>query len=201
MPNIFISYRQEDSAAFAGRLYDLLSRRFGVDSVFMDVDTIEPGINFADAIQQAVSMCDIVLVLIGHVWLRITDTSGQRYLDDPEYFVRLEIVTALERNIRIIPVLVEETKMPDVDDLPGPLRSLTRRNALQISNTRWSYDIERLIDNIERIPAYAQRRAEEERQRREKAEAAQRHAEEEHSATRLPSDKETAAAPILQTSL
>src|SRR5262249_49807853 len=121
------------------------------EHVFMDVDTIEPGIDFADAIQHAVSTCDVLLVLIGPAWLRSTDARGHRRLDDPEDFVRLEIATALARNIRIIPVLVEETKMPDAEDLPEPLKRLTRRNALPISNTRWSYDIERIIDTVKSI--------------------------------------------------
>jgi hypothetical protein len=117
----------------------------------MDIDTIEPGLDFAEATQKAVSACDILLVLIGPAWLRSMDASGQRRLDNPEDFVRLEIATALERNIRIIPVLVEETKMPDADDLPEPLKRLTRRNALPLSNTRWAYDIERLIDTVKSV--------------------------------------------------
>ena len=149
--HIFISYRREDTGGYAGRIFDRLSQLVGRERVFMDIDTIEPGIDFADAIQQAVRACDILLVLIGPTWLRITDASGHRRLDNPEDFVRLEIVTALERDIRIIPVLVEETKMPDADDLPEPLKRLTRRNALQISNTRWSYDIERIIDIVKRV--------------------------------------------------
>ena len=149
--HIFISYRREDTGGYAGRIFDRLSRLVGRERVFMDIDTIEPGIDFADAIQQAVSACDILLVLIGPAWLRSADASGQRRLDNPEDFVRLELVTALERDIRIIPVLVEETKMPDADDLPEPLKRLTRRNALQISNTRWSYDIERIIDIVKRV--------------------------------------------------
>jgi hypothetical protein len=149
--HIFISYRREDTGGYAGRIFDRLSQLLGRERVFMDIDTIEPGIDFADTIQQAVSACDILLVLIGPAWLRSTDASGHWRLDDPEDFVRLEIATALERNIRIIPVLVEETKMPDAEDLPEPLKRLTRRNALQISNTRWSYDIERLVDIVKRV--------------------------------------------------
>jgi uncharacterized membrane protein YeaQ/YmgE (transglycosylase-associated protein family) len=149
--HIFISYRREDTGGYAGRIFDRLSQLLGREHVFMDIDSIEPGIDFADAIQQAVSMCDVLLVLIGREWLRNTDARGHRRLDDPEDFVRLEITTALDRNIRIIPVLVEETKMPDAEDLPEPLKRLTRRNALQISNTRWSYDIERIIDIVQRV--------------------------------------------------
>ena len=101
------------------------------------------------------STCDILLVLIGSAWLRNTDASGHRRLDDPEDFVRLEIVTALERDIPIIPVLIEEAKMPNAGDLPEPLQRFTRRNALQISNTRWSSDIERLIDIVQRVTPHS----------------------------------------------
>ena len=151
--HIFISYRREDTGGYAGRIFDRLSQLLGRERVFMDIDTIEPGIDFADAIQQTVSACNILLVLIGPAWLRSTDVSGHRRLDDPEDLVRLEIATALERAIRIIPVLVEETKMPDADDLPEPLKRLTRRNAIQISNTRWAYNIERIIDIVKRAVA------------------------------------------------
>jgi TIR domain len=102
---VFISYRREESSGLAGRLYDRLAARFGDDQVFMDVDTIDLGVDFADVITQAVSTCEVLLAIIGPRWLTATDDDGQRRLDDPDDTVRLEIAAALERDIRVIPIL------------------------------------------------------------------------------------------------
>jgi hypothetical protein len=123
---------------------------FGQENVFMDIDAIEPGLDFVEAIQQAVGSCDVLLALIGRGWLQSTDARGNRRLDNPADFVRLEIATALDRNIRTIPVLVEGAKMPRADELPDPLQKLARRNALEISNTRWQYDVDQLVEVIKR---------------------------------------------------
>ena len=105
MPGIFISYRREDSCAYAGRLYDHLIEQFGKDRVFMDVDSIEPGVDFVEVLQNTVSSCDVLIAVIGQHWLTAADTEGRR-LDHPEDFVRVEISTALSRNVRVIPALV-----------------------------------------------------------------------------------------------
>src|SRR5437773_1614142 len=104
---VFINYRREDTRHAAGRLYDRLIQRFGKDHVFMDIDQIEPGQDFIEVINRKVSACDIAIVAIGPNWLRATDASGKRRLDDEEDFVRTEIVAALHRNIRVIPILVD----------------------------------------------------------------------------------------------
>lgn len=148
--NIFINYRREDSAGHAGRLFDRLSGRFP-ERVFMDIDTIEPGIDFVDTIQQAVGCCEVLIVVIGREWLFLTDTTGRRRLDNPSDFVRLEIASALERNIRVIPVLVEGAAMPRPEDLPPELAKLTRRNAIELSDARWAFDVDRLIQTIEGV--------------------------------------------------
>jgi hypothetical protein len=132
---IFISYRRDDSGGWAGRLYDRLSQHFGRDNVFMDIDTIEPGLDFVEVIGQAVGSCDALIALIGKQWLTLTDDAGRRRLDDPEDFVRLEIAAALARNIRVIPALVQGARMPRSPDLPDVLRMLARRNAHEISDT------------------------------------------------------------------
>ena len=109
---LFISYRREDTAPYAGRLYDRLAAHFGDDQVFIDIDQIEPGDDFVEAINRKVGACEIAIVLIGPSWLRVTDASGKRRLDDNDDLVRMEIVAALQRNIRVIPVLVGEAHMP-----------------------------------------------------------------------------------------
>lgn len=147
--NIFINYRREDAAGHAGRLFDRLSREFP-GRVFMDIDTIEPGTDFVDIINQAVGCCEVLIVMIGREWVKLTDQSGRRRLDNPNDFVRLEIATALQlqRNIRIIPVLVEGAAMPRPEDMPPDLGSLTRRNAIELSDARWAFDVDRLIQTI-----------------------------------------------------
>jgi len=84
MPGIFISYRREDSSAYASRLYDRLSNHFGKDNVFMDIDSIEPGFDFIEVLERTISMCDTVIVVIGKQWLGVTDADGRRRLDIPE---------------------------------------------------------------------------------------------------------------------
>jgi hypothetical protein len=146
---IFLNYRREDSRADAGRLYDHLSRHFGLNNVFMDVDNIPPGHDFVEVIQNAVGGCDVLLAVIGQQWLISTDPQGQRRLDNPEDFVRLEIVTALERRIPVIPVLVGGASMPRSIELPNVLRPLARRQALGLGD-HFRPDVDRLIATLER---------------------------------------------------
>ena len=151
MSRIFISYRREDSAPYAGRLYDRLSQRFGADQVFMDVDTIKPGVDFVEIVEAAVGSCDVLIAVIGKHWLSLTGRDGQRRLDHPEDFVRLEVATALKRNVRTIPVLVEGAIMPRSDELPDDLVPLARRHALELSDARWAFDTGRLIKILEEV--------------------------------------------------
>jgi TIR domain-containing protein/Sel1 repeat-containing protein len=155
MARIFLSYRREDSGGWAGRLYDRLSRHFGDEHVFMDIDTIEPGLDFVEVIQQAVQSCDVLIALIGRQWLTVAGATGQPRLANPEDFVRLEIATALERNIRVIPVLVQDAPMPRAADLPDDLKRLSRRNAIEIRDTRFHSDVDRLITVLDSVPSSA----------------------------------------------
>ena len=147
--NIFISYRREDSSGVTGRLYDRLASHFGSDRIFMDVDAIEPGMDFVKAIESAISETDAFLVVIGSDWLTTTDAAGNRRLENPEDFVRSEVAAALARDMRIIPVLVERARMPRSTELPDDLKSLTHRNAIELSHTRFNMDAERLIHALE----------------------------------------------------
>jgi hypothetical protein len=151
MARIFISYRREDSGASAGRLHDRLREHFGRDNVFMDIDTIEPGLDFTEVIERTVASCDVLIALIGRQWLTSTDAAGQRRLEDPDDFVRREIATALRRNIRVIPALVQDTSMPRAADLPDDLQPLTRRNAVDLSDTHFHRDVDYLIEVLDRV--------------------------------------------------
>jgi hypothetical protein len=147
---IFISYRRDDTAGWAGRLYDRLGQHFHKSNIFMDVDTIEPGLEFAEVIQNSVASCNVLIALIGRRWLESSDSTGQRRLDNPDDYVRLEITAALERKIRVIPVLVQGSAMPATKDLPDALKPLTRRNALQMDETRFDHDVAKLIEVLDR---------------------------------------------------
>jgi len=141
---IFISYRRDDTEGEAGRLFDDLVRTFGDDSVFMDVAGINPGIDFRKAIDDNVASCGVLLAMIGPGWATITNSAGQRRLEDANDFVRLEIASALARNIAVIPVLVHDAKMPHPDQLPDNLKDLAYRNSVEITHARWNSDVQLL---------------------------------------------------------
>jgi hypothetical protein len=181
---IFISYRREDSSAWAGRLSDRLSSHFPSNQIFMDVDTIEPGMDFVEAIEESVGSCDVLIAVIGTRWLNSSNAAGKRRLEIPEDSVRVEVSTALKRGIRVIPVLVEGATMPDAADLPDELTALVRRNALKLSHDRFRAESELLASTVRRVleSAEARRREQEEREgletaRRETEEMERREAE------------------------
>lgn len=147
---IFISYRRNDTAGFARSLSDRLQGHFPQNKIFMDVDSIGPGLDFVKAIEDNVGSCDLLIAMIGKQWLAASDEEGRRRLDNPEDSVRVEIATALKRDILVIPILVEGAVMPRSVDLPEDLKSLARRNALRVDNDRFRADAERLIAAVEK---------------------------------------------------
>jgi hypothetical protein len=148
---IFISYRREDTAFPAAWLFDRLVAHFGEGQVFKDIDTIQPGDDFAGVIGSAVASCDVLLVLIGDRWLTITDENEQRRLDRPDDLVRLEIQAALDRNIRVIPILVGKAMMPHAAELPECLAKLPDKQAFELGPARFDSDIARLLTALDRI--------------------------------------------------
>jgi TIR domain-containing protein len=149
-PRIFLSYRREDTSGHAGRLYDVLAERFGEENVFMDVDTIKVGADFAEAISRAVASCDALIALIGRQWLAAADANGRRRLDDPNDFVRLELEAALERDVPVVPARVQGASQPTADDLPTTIAPLARRQGVELDDEGWHDDVERLIERLER---------------------------------------------------
>ncbi|MEO8038724.1 MAG: toll/interleukin-1 receptor domain-containing protein [Betaproteobacteria bacterium] len=149
MASVFISYRRDDSAGEAGRLADTLEARFGNERVFRDVEDIPAGEDFARVIDQALAKADTLLVVIGREWMIVRNAMGQRRLDDVRDFVRLEIESALAQGIRILPVLVQGTAMPAASELPESLQPMARIQAHELSDSRWDYDVGRLIDVLE----------------------------------------------------
>jgi dipeptidyl aminopeptidase/acylaminoacyl peptidase len=150
---IFISYRRQETSDLAGRLYDRLADRFGEDQVFMDVDTIELGVDFAEVITSAVATCEVLLAVIGPHWLTAADKHDRRRLDDPDDIVRLEVEAALDREVRVIPILVGGAVMPQRGELPDSLAKLARRNGLNVRHDSFRSDVARLVTAIERIVA------------------------------------------------
>ena len=151
MGGIFVSYRRSDSQGEAGRLFDDLVHHFGEHMVFMDVAAIEAGRDFRKAIEEGVTKCGVLLVVIGLEWLEAKDERGARRLNDPSDFVRIETASALNRDIPVIPVLVRGAKMPSAEQLPEELKELAYRNCIELTHARWRSDIRLLIEALARM--------------------------------------------------
>ncbi len=152
VPKIFCCYRRDDSRHQAGRIFDHLAARFGKDSCFKDVDSIPIGLDFRRVLAEQVAQCDVLLAFIGDAWLSATDASGSRRLDDPGDFVRIELESALGRNIPVVPVLVGQALVPQPGDLPEGLRELAFRHGLAVrADPDFHHDVERLIRGINHV--------------------------------------------------
>ena len=149
MARFVISYRREDTQHFAGRIHDRLAGKFGADDVFMDIDAIDPGDDFTEAIDRALESAVALVAIIGPGWLDARDDGGNRRLENPADFVRLEIATALDRDIRVIPLLAEDARMPSADELPDDLRALSTRQAISIRHDRFHADASELVEALE----------------------------------------------------
>jgi hypothetical protein len=149
---IFMSYRRNDSADVTGRIYDRLVSEFGRENVFKDVDSIPLGIDFREYLDQSVSNCNIFLAIIGIQWLNIRTSDGKRRIDDSSDFVRIEIESALQRKIPVIPALVQGAAMPQSAMLPMAIRALVFRNGISIrSDPDFHTDMNRLIKGIRNV--------------------------------------------------
>jgi TIR domain len=145
---VFISYRRRDSAPYARSLHERLLAEFAPERIFMDIADIGPGDNFVQRIDQRLGGVDAVIVVIGEKWLAVTEDGSRPRIEDPADMVHIEVATALHRGKRVFPVLVGGAKMPAAQQLPGPLQELAQLNAIELSDTRWEYDVGRLIDAV-----------------------------------------------------
>jgi hypothetical protein len=148
MTGIFISYRREDSGPYAGRLYDALVSHFGQEGVFFDIDAIGPGEDFREVIQKTCSSCKVLLAVIGRQWATVCDKNGKMRLQSKNDTLRMEIASALQNGLRVIPVLVGGAEMPDESALPEDLQALAYRNAWDLSDKRFHYDVEQLVSAL-----------------------------------------------------
>jgi DNA-binding beta-propeller fold protein YncE len=189
---IFLSYRREDATPYARLLQSELTRRFPDAPVFMDLDSIEPGLDFVEVIERAVGSCAVLVVLMGRQWATLADEGGQRRLDDPDDFVRSEVQTALERGVRVIPVLVDGARPVRRQELPDELQKLARLNALELSSGRYRYDADRLFNVIQGVLAEVKERAEAERQAGEEAERVEAERKAREEAERVEAERKAA---------
>ena len=147
---IFLSYRREDSADVAGRIYDRLVQQFGKEQVFKDVDSIPLGVDFRKHLAQMVGSCDILLAVIGNDWQTADRPDGKKRLDDAKDFVRIELETALQRDIPVIPVLVRGAQVPEESELPSTLATLAYRNGMAVrADPDFHRDMDRLIEGVQ----------------------------------------------------
>jgi TIR domain len=148
MSTVFISYRRETAAGEARALFNELVARLGKSSVFMDVDSIALGRDFRSALQRTLGSCDLMLVMIDKDWATVKDEHGATRLESPGDFVRLEVETALKRDIIVAPVLVKGAQMPSPELLPAEIRDLAYRNGFELSYNRWESDVAEMIKRL-----------------------------------------------------
>lgn len=154
MPKIFVSYRRSQTAQVTGRIYDRLRKRFPDESIFIDVDSIPLGLDFRKVLGDAVAECDVLLAVISEDWASITDDHGRLRLEDAADYVRVEIESALIRDIPVIPLLIDSATIPQSDELPAALKQLSFRNGTPIRpDPDFHKDIDRLIQSLELFEA------------------------------------------------
>jgi uncharacterized protein YecT (DUF1311 family) len=151
MARIAISYRRSDSQDITGRIFDRLVMHYGKSTVFRDIDSIRPGIDFRTQIADALKATDVLLVIVGTHWLGRGEGAASR-MDNEADPVRIEVETALKRDIPIVPVLVQGVKMPEVGELPGSLRDFAFRHAVTVDGGRdFDHHIEGLIRSLDQF--------------------------------------------------
>jgi formylglycine-generating enzyme required for sulfatase activity len=149
MSKILISYRREDSADVTGRIYDRLIQQFGREAVFMDVDSIPFGVDFRTYLDAQVAKCEVFLAVIGRDWIKKRGTKGKSRLEDPGDFVRIEVESALKRQILVIPVLVGGASIPPTERLPASIQDLSYRNGIPVRSGRdFHHDMNQLIESL-----------------------------------------------------
>jgi hypothetical protein len=149
---VFISYRREQAAAHAGRIYDRLCDAFGQDAVFMDVGSIGLGLDFGRVLDDAVSSCVVMLVLIGPDWAELRDERGRR-LDDPNDFVRQEVEAGLRREIPVVPVLLSGAALPRSEELPKGMQPLVGRQHLRLLDETFRSQAQALVEELRPLVA------------------------------------------------
>jgi hypothetical protein len=151
MTKIAISYRRDDSMDITGRIFDRLTHRYGRESVFLDIDSIPPGIDFRDHLQESLDNVDVLMVVVGPRWKGVDRNGATRIHSETDY-VRTEVEIALKRNIAVVPLLVGGSEMPDPGELPESIRTFAYRNAVEIDSGRdFDHHMDGLIRAMDRL--------------------------------------------------
>jgi hypothetical protein len=146
---VILSYRREDSAGVTGRIFDRLIQEFGADRVFMDIDSMPAGVDFHEHLQEILADCGALLVVVGKTWRSQRKGQPARIMD-PDDWVRIEVETALERGIPVVPLLIDGASLPNRDQLPESLWPLLRRNALPVDSGRdFHAQLTRLVRDLQ----------------------------------------------------
>jgi hypothetical protein len=156
---IFISYRRGDDPGAVQALFARLEQAFTRDRLFIDIYSIEPGLDFVNVLKEQLAACDAMIPVIGEGWLDARDEAGVRLLDDPDDFVRIEIESALKQAKRVIPVLVGKAEIPHANDLPDTLKPLLRRQAVRLTHERFWSDAQDLVNAIQKALESAEAQA------------------------------------------
>ena len=188
---VFICYRREESAFAARAIHDRVVERLKRDNVFLDVDSIELGVDWLKELTERVGACDALVAVIGKTWISTAGRDNQRRIDDPDDFVRIEIEAALRRDIRVIPVLVDGAAMPRPGELPDSLKGLARRQGIEVSHAQFDADVEKLTRALASI--LDARRARDDAGAAQRAEEGER-PQEAAKARRQRKERETAQA-------
>jgi hypothetical protein len=145
---VFLSYRRADSLVSAGRMAQFLDAIPAVDAVFLDVDGIAPGENFETKIHDTLAQVSHVFLLIGTQWAGPPVASGRTRLFDDDDMVRRETRLALASQAKVVPILLDEARMPLPAQLPADIKALSSINAFALRTAHFDEDMDDLLDNL-----------------------------------------------------
>jgi CHASE2 domain-containing sensor protein len=149
VPNVFLSYRRHESSGYSRHMYECLTRELGGDHVFMDVDTIEPGMDWRARLCAGIDAAEVVLVLIGRQWLDLRDDrTGERRLSNPDDITRFEIAESFRRGKRVIPVLLEAAPLPPAAALPEDIATVAKLQAARLAHESFESDLQALLERV-----------------------------------------------------
>ena len=148
---VFINYRSRDSSVYAHWLGEIIAQNCGNNRLFLGTGTIQIGDIWSERIQAALERTSVLIVMIGPEWLRTHDEFGRRRLDDPDDWVRREIVYALEKGLLVLPLLVSNAELPDADGLPDCLKPLLSYQASRLRDEDWQQDVKQLLDKLQQV--------------------------------------------------
>jgi hypothetical protein len=153
---IFINYRSDDDGFAAAHIDARLRVEFGPEKVFRDARSLRPATYFPPELMRRLEDSTVILAVIGPRWLSLTNSAGSRRIDDPADYVRLELRIAFEQNKHVLPLLLNDARLPAVADLPGDITKLALCQVLRLRQRFDGSDLDLLVaelaTHIPRIP-------------------------------------------------